>query len=84
MHIDTRTVEVSDTWTLITNKTALIQFNDEMYLAITHGTVPTESVGFIMQKYEKHLNGGDRLSVWAKSIYGGTNIESVRIMEVVE
>ena len=83
MHLDTRTVKVSNTWTLITNKTALIQFNDEMYLAITHGTVPTESVGIVMQKYEKHLNGGDHLSVWAKSIYGGTNIESVRIMEAV-
>ena len=83
MAMVTRTVPISDTWTLVTTKLALLQFNDKMYMAITSGGTPVEPVGFTMFAGEKYINGADGINVWAKTIQGGTNRESVRVAEDV-
>lgn len=84
MAMTTRTVTLpTDDWTLITSKIALLQFNDEMDMAITDGTTPSELVGFNMDKGEKYVNSTDGLAVWAKRRVGGTNRESVRVAEDV-
>ena len=84
MAMTTRTVTLpTDDWTLITSKIALLQFNDEMDMAITDGTTPSEFVGFTMIRGEKYVNSTDGIVVWAKRRAGGTNIESVRVAEDV-
>lgn len=83
MAMVTRTVPISATWTLVTTKLALLQFNDKMYMAITSGDTPVEPVGFTMFAGEKYINGADGINVWAKTIQGGTNRESVRVAEDV-
>lgn len=78
----TKTVNLtSDEWILVTEKPALIQFNDVMYMALTDGGVPAEAVGFKMGKDEKYVNTTTGVNVWVKRIYGGTSIESVRVAE---
>lgn len=80
----TRTVALStDGWTLITNKIALLQFNDEMDMALTDGTVPSEVAGFNMARGEKYVNSTDGIAVFAKRKAGRTSIESVRVAEDV-
>ena len=67
MAYSTKTVTVNSTWTLVTNKVALLQFNDDMYMAISSGDMPIDNVGFKMQGNEKYVNGMDGISVWAKT-----------------
>lgn len=84
MAMTTRTVALpTDEWTLITSKIALLQFNDEMYMAITDGTIPNEVVGFNMAPGEKYVNSTDGIAVFAKRKAGGTSRESVRVAEDV-
>ena len=84
MAMTTRTVTLpTDDWTLITSKIALLQFNDEMDMAVTEGTTPSELVGFNMVRGEKYVNSTDGIAVWAKRRAGGSNIESVRVAEDV-
>ena len=77
----TKTIPISPEWTLITTKVAMLQFNDRMYMAVTSGEEPGESVGFVMGALEKYVNGINGISVWAKSLPGGTRNESVRVAE---
>ena len=77
----TKTVLVGADWTTITSKIAMLQFNDEMHMAITNGGTPTDTVGFVMNINEKYINSEDGIYVWAKTISGGSNIESVRVVE---
>ena len=84
MAMTTRTVTLpTDDWTLITSKVALLQFNDEIDMAITDGTTPSELVGFSMARDEKYVNSANGIAVWAKRRTGGTNRESVRVAEDV-
>ena len=77
----TRTVHVGDNWTFLTDNIALLQFNDEMYMYLGDSSMPTEKVGMVMDKNEKYINNEAGVYVYAKSRYGGSNIESVRISE---
>lgn len=78
----TKTVLVGTDWTVVTSKVALLQFSDEMYMAITDGSTPTEQVGFLMGINEKYINGASELVVFAKAIANrGTGRESVRVAE---
>lgn len=77
----TKTVNIGNEWTLVTAKPALIQFNDIMHMALTDGDVPAESAGFKMMKDEKYVNTTTGVNVWAKSMRGGSNVESVRVAE---
>ena len=77
----TKTVKIESDWLLVTNKVAMLQFNDTMHMALTSGEVPTETVGFVMKAGEKYVNSSSEVSVYAKSLRGGTAIESVRVAE---
>lgn len=79
----TKTVSVTAEWTFITNKVALLQFNDRMQMAITSGSTPTSSTaGFMMEEEEKYINSTAGVSVWAKAIpNNGSGRESVRVAE---
>jgi hypothetical protein len=80
----TKTVPIGSSWTLVTSSVALLQFNDEMYMALTGGTTPAEIVGFTMDKGEKYINASDSMSVWAKTkMLQSSGIESVRVSENV-
>lgn len=79
----TKTVPITANWTLVTNKVALLQFNDKMHMVITSGAAPSESVGFVMSALEKYVNTTDGLSIWAKALAGGSGNESVRVAEDV-
>lgn len=80
----TKTVVVNPTWTQVTSAIAMLQFNDEMSMAITSGLTPSESdAGFHMEVNEKYVNGAAGVTVWARSLRGGTGRESVRVAEDV-
>ena len=78
-----KVVLVGSDWTLITDKLALIQFNDEMEMYVNEGDTPTATTGFLMEVNEKYINSMAGVCVWAKSKQGGTNVESVRVVEDV-
>ena len=82
MAYSTTTVPVTSTvdWTLITSKVALLQFNSDMYMAISSGVTPT-SEGFRMTNGEKYVNSLDGVYVWAKAIEGSNDVHSVRVAE---
>ena len=77
-----KTVKITSDWTLVTSKVALLQFNDDMYMVPGNVTEPTVKVGFKMMQNEKYINNIAGTYIWAKSIIGGSNIESVRVAEV--
>ena len=82
MAYSTSTKIIGTDWTLVTNKVAMLQFNDDMYIAITDGTLPSEQVGFYMVTHEKYINSLAGISVYAKSMPNrGTGKESVRVAE---
>ena len=80
----TRKQHLTDTWSLITNKVAMIQFNDKSFMQITNGEVPTELHGFNMARDEKYINSIDGTYVWAKvhsKAVGGMFDDSVIVVE---
>lgn len=84
MAYETKTVPVSkEQWTLVTSNVALLQFNDEMEMALTSGATPNSTVGLKMDVDEKYVNGQIGVYVWCKGKLGGTNVESVRVAENV-
>jgi hypothetical protein len=83
MAYEMKTVAVGTDWTLITDKVALLQFNDEIEMALTSGLTPTDTIGITMDAKEKYINSAAGVSVWAKAKRGGTGVESVRVAENV-
>ena len=83
MALVANTVVVGDSWTLITSNVAAVQFNDEMFATVTFGDTPTEVAGFTYKEGEVYVNGASHLYVWAKKKPGGSNVESVRVLEEV-
>ena len=81
MAMVTRTVPISATWTLVTTKVALLQFNDDMTMALGTTVAPSDPVGFFMSRNEKYVNAADGVVIWAKAKGGGTGTESVRVAE---
>ena len=79
----TTTVKLAEEgWTLVTNKQALLQFNDRVFMALTGGPAPDENIGFVMEAREKYINNSNEVSVYVRRIKGGTGVESVRVAEV--
>lgn len=84
MQLNTTTVNVGNDWTLVTHNVAMLQFNDEMYVVITHtNTVPTVATGFTVQANDMLTNPISNSYVWVKSKLGGTKVESVRVTEEI-
>ena len=71
----------SDEWTVVTNKVALLQFNDDMTMALGTAAAPNDPIGFSMSRNEKYVNAADGIVIWAKAKAGGTGTESVRVAE---
>ncbi len=69
-------------WTLITDKTSLIQFNGDAYMYISDvANVPAGSVGFTMVKGEKYISSTNGVYVYSKST-SGADVHSVTVAEV--
>ena len=83
MAYTTRTVQLEGKeWTFITNKVAMLQFNDRIQMTINSGEIPDSTQkGFVMALYEKYVNNDNGITVWAKRMPGGTNSESVTVLE---
>ena len=81
MAMTTKTVMIGSEWTAVTNKVALLQFNDDMTMALGTATAPNDPVGFSMSRNEKYVNAADGIVIWAKAKAGGTGTESVRVAE---
>ena len=80
----TRKQHLTDEWSLVTNKVAMIQFNDKSFMQITSGEVPTELHGFNMARDEKYINSQAGVSVYAKvhsKSIGGSYDDSVIVLE---
>lgn len=77
--LSTKTVLVKKDWELVTNKVACIQANEEIYLLLNEGEVPTEKTGFSLAIGESYTNGRDGIYVWAKDKASvGSGVVSVR------
>ena len=81
MAMTTKTVMIGSEWTVVTNKVALLQFNDDMTMALGTTVAPSDPVGFSMSRNEKYVNATDVVVIWAKAKAGGTGTESVRVAE---
>ena len=69
-------------WTLITDKTSLIQVNGDAYMYISDvANVPAGSVGFTMAKGEKYISSTNGIYVYSKSA-SGADVHSVTVVEV--
>ena len=80
--INKRVLINSDSWTLLTDKTSLIQFNGDAYMYINDvAVVPAGSVGFTMAKGEKYVNSTNGFYVYSKSA-SGADVHSVTVLEV--
>ena len=80
--INKRVLINSDSWTLLTDKTSLIQFNGDAYMYINDvANVPADSVGFTMAKGEKYINSTNGVYVYGKSA-PGADVHSVTVSEV--
>ena len=77
----TKTVMIGSEWTAVTNKVALLQFNDDMTMALGTAAAPSDPIGFSMARNEKYISTVDGIVVWAKAKAGGTGTESVRVAE---
>lgn len=77
----TKTIEVNRDWTLITNKPALLQFNEAMEVILNDGDTPTETAGFRMIKYEKYVNTTTGVHVWGRTFIGTIGSKTVRVAE---
>ena len=80
--INKRVLINGDSWTLLTDKTSLIQFNGDAYMYINDiANVPANSVGFTMAKGEKYVNSTNGVYVYGKSA-SGADVYSVTVLEV--
>lgn len=80
--INKRVLINSDSWTLLTDKTSLIQFNGNAYMYINDvANVPADSVGFTMAKGEKYISSTNGVYVYGKSA-PGADVHSVTVSEV--
>ena len=80
--INKRVLINSDSWTLLTDKTSLIQFNGDAYMYINDvANVPADSVGFTMAKGEKYVSSTNGVYVYGKSA-SGADVHSVTVSEV--
>lgn len=71
-----------NSWTLLTNKASLIQFNGDAYMYISDvANVPANAVGFTMAKGEKYISTSDGVYVYSKSA-PGADVYSVTVLEV--
>ena len=80
--INKRVLINSDSWTLLADKTSLIQFNGDAYMYINDvANVPANSVGFTMAKGEKYVNSTNGVYVYSKSA-SSADVYSVTVLEV--
>ena len=80
--INKRVLINSDSWTLLTDKASLLQFNGDAYMYISDvANVPAGSVGFTMTKGEKYINSTNGVYVYSKSA-SGADVHSVTVLEV--
>ena len=80
--INKRVLINGDRWTLLTDKTSLIQFNGGAYMYISDvANVPAGSVGFTMTKGEKYVSSTNGVYVYSKSA-PGADVHSVTVLEV--
>ena len=80
--INKRVLINGDSWTLLTDKASLIQFNGDAYMYINDvADVPADSVGFMMAKGEKYVNSTNGVYVYSKSA-PSADVHSVTVLEV--
>lgn len=80
----TTTVTVGLNWTFITNKIAMLQFNNKMQMVLNGGGTPTDTIGFMMDTHEKYINNSVLISVWARLLPGApAGVDSIRLAEDV-
>lgn len=80
--INKRVLINGDSWTLLTDKTSLIQFNGNAYMYINDvANVPADSVGFMMAKGEKYVSSTNGVYVYSKSA-SSADVHSVTVSEV--
>lgn len=80
----TNTVIVGNEWTLVVTGVAMLQFNSNMYMAVTSGGLPLDNVGFTMDKGEKYVNASGTAQIYAKLATVEPNtIPSVRVLKDV-
>ena len=66
--VNKRVLINAGSWTLLTDKTSLIQFNGDAYMYISDvANVPADSVGFTMARGEKYISSTD--GIYGKSPY---------------
>lgn len=65
----TKTVMIGSEWTVVTNKVALLQFNDDMTMALGTTVAPSDPVGFSMSRNEKYVNAADGIVIWLSLIH---------------
>ena len=80
--VNKRVLIKAGSWTLLTDKTSLIQFNGDAYMYINDvANVPADSVGFTMVKGEKYISSTNGIYVYSKSA-SGADVHSVTVVEV--
>ena len=80
--INKRVLTNGDSWTLLTDKISLIQFNGDAYMYISDvAAVPANTVGFTMAKGEKYISSTNGIYVYSKSA-SGADVHSVTVAEV--
>ena len=80
--VNKRVLINGNSWTLLTDKASLIQFNGDAYMYINDiATVPAGSVGFTMAKGEKYISTSDGVYVYSKSA-PSADVHSVTVLEV--
>ena len=80
--VNKRVLINGDSWTLLTNKASLIQFNGDAYMYINDvANVPADSVGFMMVKGEKYISSTNGVYVYSKSA-PSADVHSVTVLEV--
>ena len=80
--VNKRVLINGDSWTLLTDKASLLQFNGDAYMYISDvANVPADSVGFMMAKGEKYISSTNGVYVYSKSA-SGADVHSVTVLEV--
>lgn len=80
--VNKRVLINGNSWTLLTSKASLIQFNGDAYMYINDiATVPANAVGFTMAKGEKYISTSDGVYVYSKSA-PSADVYSVTVLEV--
>ena len=80
--VNKRVLINASSWTLLTDKTSLIQFNGDAYMYISDvASVPADSVGFTMARGEKYISSTNGVYVYGKSA-SGADVHSVTVVEV--